>query len=453
MDDFLWGYGMNRLRKVLFLLVGLAIVTFALPGIAGNDKKMFGLTMSVPENQTPPPFVVVATVTNEGNSTISSFAVSLPPVASPLTIVGVIQPASGAATVAPDGLSVSVKNMRPLKSGQAFAVTILVNTCGDAQWSASAWTGSSLNGQSFALDVANSSLVSSGSCGDAVGGQDFAVPNSINTNCSVSGQRGAYDKDGGTPTTIPYFVTDTVPHDGLLHFRWPVDASGGPGAPFDPNAAFEYTITCPFGPFPQTLLAWFNKDGTRATGTSDDPDFIDADTIPACLPVPFSHPPAAGLPVPYGALVSSIDDSTTTITVNAVDTDGAIAHDVPPFDVIIGTERMTVIQVASDDGPGGDLSDSSESTEDETEIETWTVIRHVGGTKAAGHNAGSLVMYTPLPIMTVDQGVAPGGPEYKAGDQALMCIAGKGDNGSEGHPATTHSTTVIDIGDSHIAGP
>ena len=228
---------MNTLRKAAGLLIAATMLAgFALPAVSANDKKTYSLQMAVPPGQAAAPFTVTGTVTNQGNSTISSFNLFVAGV----TIVGVDPPSTGTATLT--GSSVSVKNMHPLKSGDSLTVTIRVNTCGDGQWSAAVWTGSSLNGQTFALTPPYN-LATPISCGDLASGAEFTVPDSLNPDC-VSGMRGYYDSDGSVPVNpVPYFVTNTIPTNAQLHFRWPDDNTG------DPLATFEYTV-CASGPTP-----------------------------------------------------------------------------------------------------------------------------------------------------------------------------------------------------------
>jgi len=153
------------------------------------------------------------------------------------------------------------------------------------------------------------------------------------------------------------------------------------------------------------------------------------------------------LPTPYGTLVGDIGSGDTTITVNALSptgAHGAIPHALPPFDIVIGTERMTVTAVSSDDGAAGDLSDPGDFSEGESEQEVWTVTRGVGNTAPASHAGGPLVMSTPLPLLPA--GVpAP----YTAGSQAQVCITSE----SEAEDHQSHTTTLIDIGDGWIKGP
>jgi hypothetical protein len=429
------------MRKLLCFLLGAVVATFALPGVAGNDKKMYGLDVEI-VSQPPaqPPFTITATITSEGNSTINSFQLFV----AGMTIVGVDQPATGTPKISPDGSSVSVTNMHPLKG--SLTVTLYVNSCGDGQWGAAVWTGSQLNGQSFNLDSANSNLVTSMACGElGAGVNDFVVPDSVNTGC-VTVSRGFYDKDGSNPGgTLPIFVTNTILSNNQLNFRWP----DFQGVVHDPLATFEYTICAP-GPLPEvanTQVAWLNTNGHPASEPGT-PAFIQAQECidPKRLPAPYGTLVGSGVVLPGPADAGYLPS--TTITVDALsplgpdDPNGTIPHSVPPFDIVIGTERLTVTDVVSDDGPGGDLSDPDDAdeaagAEEGSEQETWTVTRAVLGTTAAAHSGGVLVMSTPLPPITV--ALPPGSP-YTAGTQALMCIA---DRFSEG---SGHATTIIDIG-------
>ena len=273
---------MMRISRLVGLIIAIVIAAFALPSVAGNDKKQYSLQMSIvsaPPAQTTPPFTVKATLANEGNSTINSFRLFVVG----MVIVGVDQPATGHATF--DGSSVSVTGMHPLKSGDSLAVTIRVNSCGDGSWRAAVWTGSSLNGQNFALVQGDSNLMTSISCGISASGA-FVVPNSI-TNCGVSdGQRDFYDKDGSTPVGVPYFVTNTVPINGQLHFRWPTNAGDvGFEEGLDPAAAFQYSV-CASGTVGGTIrVAWLNTDGTPSS-TLGTPVFLAGQD---CLALPLAR--------------------------------------------------------------------------------------------------------------------------------------------------------------------
>jgi hypothetical protein len=433
------------MRKLLCCLLGLAVVVFALPAIAGNDKKLYSLDMEIVSAQ--PPFSVSAKVTNQGNSTINSFQLFV----TGLTVTGVTQPANGTATFT--GSSVSVKNMHPLKSGDSVTVTIAVNSCGDGEWSAAVWTGSSLNGQTFGL-TAPYNLETSISCGDVGAGGDFDVPNNLVGACVIAGDRGAYDKDGSPPNTVSIFVTNTIPSNGRVHFRWPVDNSG------DPAAAFIYTVTCP-GPLPPTTyVAWFNTDGTPSTGTKGTPDFIsvddEANPLDCLPPPPYGEvvPDQAILPAPYGMLIGAVGTGDTFLRVDT--TGGAVTSGDSTFDIVVGTgaqtERMTVNHITcedgvnfSDDGGVPDVDECGETGEAGAR-DVWLVTRAVGGTTAQSHIAGAPVMYTPLPIMQKTQGVVS---EYKQNNQAQMCVVDQGYDSE----SNTHFTTFIDIGDGHLQGP
>ena len=420
---------MNCTRKMSSLLLGLAMAAFALPGIAGNDKK-FSLVMSSPDSQSPPPYVLQAIVKNEGNSTISSFSLS---VTGGLTVVGVTQPTSGNASFT--GSTVTVKNMRPVKSGDSFTVTMGVDKCGDlGVWSAAVWTGSSLNGQSFAIVPGHSNLDSSISCGDPGPGDAINVP--FIFACGVTGERGYYDRDGTVGSPIPYFVTVTNPDPAheALHFRWPDDNTG------DPRATFEYDVCAP-DPIPDgtTQVAWLNQDGTPAN-TPGTPAFIDA---LECLQN------ADFLPEPYGKLVS---DNGATLTVDTSQPAGAhpaIPTPATPFDIVIENERLTVNAIAcvdtGDDDEGPDSGECNETGETPGPI-AWYVTRGVGNTTPVTHTGTPLVMSTPLPLLPSEGVSFP----YTAGSPALMCIAVPA---SEVDETGNHVTTFIDIGDSHVTGP
>ena len=408
-------------------LIAILLAAFALPSVAGNDKKIYNLQTQIVSSS--PPFTVQATLTSEptGNSSFNSFSLSVVG----LQIVGIVgQPNSGNATFT--GSSVTVVNASPVKPGKSISVTLALSSCGDGAWSASAWTGSKLNGQSFDLVPAHSVLATSIPCGTVAQGTAFTVPDTVNPDC-VSGMRDYYDKDGTVPIPVPYFVTNTLsaPVNGQLHFRWPtVVADNG-----DPAAAFEYSVCGP-GTLPagglDTQVAWLTDVGGY-------PVYIIA---PDCIA-------PNELPAPYGTLHGAIGATDISITVDALsfgfpNAHGAIQHALPPFDIVIGTERMTVTAVSSDDGPGGDLSEGpSEFGEDEVELEFWTVTRHVGGTLAAAHADDAPVMSTPLPLLPLT-GVPP---PYVAGHQAQMCIADQ-DNLGAGH-----FTKLIDIGDGYTKLP
>ena len=290
---------MNNMRKLLGLVMGVAIVAFALPSVAGNDKKQYSLQMQVLTS--PPaaePFEIQATLTNLGNSTVSSFELAV----SGMTIVNVVpflpHPDNGQATVSSDGSMLSVTKMSPLKSGKSFVVTLYVSSCGDGQWGAAVWTGAKLNGQMFnEVPEPLTNLETDIVCDEVAAGHPFTVPDFLNSEC-ITGQRGYHDKNGFIPAptaTLPIFVTNFTT-SSQVHFRWAQDISG------DPAAAFEYTVCAP-GSIEDvnqdTQVAWLNTLGDPAT--SGTPVFITAQDCEP--PIPPAAPPPDGffLPAPYGS--------------------------------------------------------------------------------------------------------------------------------------------------------
>ena len=186
------------------------------------------------------------------------------------------------------------------------------------------------------------------------------MPDSLSPNC-VTGQRGYYDKNGGTPSgSLPIFVTNTVPTNDQLHFRWPDFQAGG-----DPYASFDYTVCGP-GLLPAlTDVAWLNTDGSPAS-TAGTPAYITADD---CLAN------ANFLPAPYGTLTANVGLTDTKLAIDTTtpprqSPSGTPPGSVPypgsppvdgatpgtPFDVVIDTERITVQLVCLDSD--GDPTDS-----------------------------------------------------------------------------------------------
>jgi hypothetical protein len=428
----LWGADAMNMRKIYGCLALMLLVAFALPAAADGDKgkKQYSLQMSVPPGQTAAPFTVKAKIKNEGNSSIHSFNLLVGGV----TVVGVAK--LDDAKVAFTGSSITVTNADDLESGESRTLTITVNSCGDGQWSAAVWTGSKLNGQTFSLMPANSNLTSSIPCGPPLAaGAAFAVPDSLNPGC-VTGARGYYDKDGSIPVnSLPIFVTNTVPINGQLHFRWPDFQTGG-----DPLATFEYTVcgTGALTPLGSVQDAWLNTDGSPASTPG----------VPAYIPAQVCLYPAV-LPVPYGTLLAAVAAGDTTIVVNTSSPSGAhgtIAHPPVPFDIVIGTERMTVTQVLSGDYDN-DPSDPNEAAEGEVE-NGWVVTRAVlDGSTPGAYPAGQIVMSTPLPALPANTGlpyIQPGHPAEGRFVQAQSCIAERTQTPSEN--PTAHATTFIDIG-------
>jgi hypothetical protein len=410
---------MNNLRTLLCFVLAAAIVAFALPSVASNDKKQYSLSMT-----SLAPLTVTASLKSLGNSTISSFKLT----AAGATIVGVDQPASGKATFTSS--TVSVTNMVPQKAGGApFYLTIHLGDSGDGiSWSAMVWTGAQLNGQTFDLVPGQSTLATPILSANVGSNGTFNVPNSSNP-CVVTGQRGFYDKDGSTGGTLPLFVTNTVSTNHQVHFRWPDGVAG------DPRATFEYSV-CDTIP---ADLAWLTD--------SNGPAFI-----PALNCIEPNQ-----LPMPYGTLSVDLGPPGDETQYIAIDTmtppPGPPAGSIPfpagtdpfnpnvpgsEFDIVIGTERITVQFVCLDVDDDGD--DPGDCTDTDGEGEALMVVqRAVGGTSVPDepHTHGALVMSTPLPILP-EGTVAP----YAAGNQAQMCIAHRDDG-----------TKVIDIGDGYVKLP
>ncbi len=438
---------MSYLRTIACVCTGLLLATFALPSFADDDDwwKQYTLNMAiVSAPPASPPFTVTAKIRNKGLLPIGSFTLSV----TGLTIVGVSPPAKGRVVGSFPGSSVSITYMRPLFWSQSLTLTLQVSSCGDGAWTPVAWLGPDLKGPTLDLSPGDSSLETSITCASVASGATFTVPNSLTPTCTVTGERGYYDKNGAVPSgTLPIVVTNTVPTDDQMHFRWPDFQTGG-----DPYATFEYSVCGP-GELPSlTDVAWLNIDGTPASAPGT-PAYITAND---CLAN------ANFLPAPYGTLKANVGLTDTTLSVDTTMPPRQSPAGTPPgsvpypgsapgspampgtaFDVVIDTERITVQLVCLDnDGDPTDASDCTEAGEGEALMVTQ---RGVGGTIATTHSTGALVMSTPLPLLPA--GVpAP----YKAGNQALMCIQSQtpecGQNETEGCDAGVHSSTFLDIG-------
>lgn len=440
---------MTTMRNLLRVLMALSLATLALPSIAfgGDDGddwwKQYTLnTAIVSAPPASPPYTVTAKIRNTGLVPISSFTLSV----SGLTIVGVTPPASGKVVGSFPGTSVSVAHMRPLFWTQSVTLTLQVSSCGNGAWSSVVYLAPDLKGPTLELDPDESALQISIACGPPVAsGGSFVVPDSLSSpGCValqggyVAVQRGFYDKDGGFGQAVPVVVTNTVPSNYQLHFQWP-DQAGG-----DALATFQYTV-CASDALPSlSYIAWLNTDGSPAS-TPGTPAYVVAQD---CLDN------AKFLPEPYGTLQS---DNGTTITLDTTmpqGTHGAITTPITtphalPFDIVVGTERMTVTVCSDKDGDEPNPTDSAECAETSPQPQIWTVTRGVGGTTQVTHTSG-LVMSTPLPLLgntvsCVDaNGVAlpASSCKYAPGSPALMCIQGQmGENEN-----SVHSTTFIDIG-------
>jgi len=158
---------MNSVRKFVGFVLALALAAFALPGIAAPEKK-FSVAVSpasLTAGTVPSPGISVR-IKNEtpnGNSSINSLTIQLPTgftlTAKPTTAYSGVVNWSGAGAT-----SFSVTNMSPLKPNEQFfvslpGVSISSTICGTGAWGATAWTGSSLSGDTF-LRVAPSAVPS-----------------------------------------------------------------------------------------------------------------------------------------------------------------------------------------------------------------------------------------------------------------------------------------------------
>jgi hypothetical protein len=153
---------MNNMRNVLCFLMATMLAAFALPGIAGTTpEKIFSLM--VPNTVPATGGSVTVTITNQtptGNSTINSFMI-IPPAG--VTISPPYSSVASATTFALDpatgGLRVSgFSGLRPLDNVgiHSINVTFSVNVTSATQpcsmtWNAQAFTGNSLNGDTFRL--------------------------------------------------------------------------------------------------------------------------------------------------------------------------------------------------------------------------------------------------------------------------------------------------------------
>ena len=185
---------MNSLRKIVELLLVVALASFALPAVAQN--KIFSLKMT-PATSAGSPAALTATFKNEtpnGNSSFNSLVLTAP---NGLTITAVATPPSGTATITNGGQKVQVSNMSPVGNGQTFVLNLTVTSAGatsctatSGAWSAVPWTGSSFSGNTFALVPGLSSLTTT-----------------VTTLCNYSLTTSPASVDrGATPTLIATFA-------------------------------------------------------------------------------------------------------------------------------------------------------------------------------------------------------------------------------------------------------
>ena len=432
---------MNVMRKAVCFLFVMMFAAIALPTLAAPQyTKQYSLTLTSSPSTA---LTVVADLTNlalgPGNANVGSTRLTFTGATIALVTAKilptntVIPPTNISLAHNPDGPSVFILlGTTPLKAGQTLQITIVLNDCGDGislpESGVQVWTGNM--GQTFAPDATTLDafpLTASVVCGVFACGDSGDVPISGPNAGSVTVTRGIFDKNGvfsgaacaGIPYTYTSFDADATACQSTSaecqHFAYPLD---------NPASAWSHTIYSD-GPLPAagtTGLAW--KDKITGDPVTDNPDFVTGND--------FSDPAALDclepkiLPTPYGTLVGGIGDSDLSITVDVSTAVGAvapIAHPTPPFETVIGTERIRVSSTVAG-LPGQEI---------------WTVPsggRGVWGTTVASHNDDAVAMSTPLPILPITVRV------YAQDTQALACIA------AQAYDSDTdiHSTTFISVG-------
>jgi len=139
-------------------MAALVLAVFALPGNAAPEK-IFSVAIAPAVVSNGSSVTLTATIKNEtnGNSSINSLTLNAP---AGVTLVSTPAPTNsrgGEVAVNPNGTSVSITNMPPLRSSDpALVLTFTANFggaagCAPLTWNASAWTGSSLSGDTFRL--------------------------------------------------------------------------------------------------------------------------------------------------------------------------------------------------------------------------------------------------------------------------------------------------------------
>ena len=399
---------MNAIRKLLMLVMAVALAAFALPGIAVTPNKHYVLTM-VPgvadptQNDTP----VTATIFNDNpsgsNSQIGSFTVSIANNVSGIVIIGADPDPvlGGAVTSTPN--SASVTGITPLKPGQSYTLTLHVQGCGDGNtWSATVWSGSNLSGGVY-TDSGTGNETTNVSCG-VVGCSDPLGGLAVSSILGGGSIRGPFNQDGvcSSTDTVNYFVTDrlTTPN-GFLHVRWDNTA---------PDAVFFYVVNQALGNPPK--FAW-------KTDLQGNPIYVAGQ---ACF-----GGANALTPKPFGTLISDNGGK-----ILKVDTSTGL-YPVPtavPFPIIIGPKPLEeYLMVTKVNG------------------QTWTVMR---GTSPHVHPTNAPVMSTPKvllpnPVACFDSAgnqLASNACPYVPATPAQMCYV----------PIDTQNTYIFDIGDGYVKG-
>ncbi len=168
---------MNSMRKILYFLMAMMIMAFALPsGAASSPEKIFSVS-GIPASASVGSTTVTVTFKNEtptGNSTINSTRLIAPTgwtLSNPIAIAGgSVQGGNG--TVEAGGASVSFVNIPTIKAGgntwimQVTAAVPASASCSNL-WSAQAYTGNSLGGDEFRLVNSPSGLTTNVVVGQA----------------------------------------------------------------------------------------------------------------------------------------------------------------------------------------------------------------------------------------------------------------------------------------------
>jgi hypothetical protein len=447
---------MNGIRRLVGSLVVVALAAFSLPGIAAkggtSTDKAYSLVVEAQPIYSGTPATIEAPV-----KVLAKFKNLAPPSSAssnpgslelritnpgvtfyvddthePFGTVGENGPASGTAVKVSD-TRIVVTNMSPLKGGQTYFLYVWVTSCGDARYDSTVYTGSSLSGDTFkrlndASDLSNvTTLISCGTlaCGDEV---SIAVADTASRSPQLFVKHGLFNKDGSCGPSAFYVSNKLLSDNNQVHFRWPVNGTGAQA-----SAAFAYEVISLDATVPR--VGWLNSDGSPATDaiTSKQAAYIDGSLVPCS---------SGDLPAPYGTLSNNANSSTLKLKVDT--STGAVAPPPVPFVIIIGSERMKVINV--------------QNTQ-------WTVeARGAGGTAPDGHLAGAKVMSTPLPLLpttpfnaTLADGTVLDAPTYPAkpfpyegGKQAQMCVVGARAPVVPATDPPTWSTTIIDIGDGWV---
>ena len=441
---------MNSLRHLSYIVLAIGLGTFALPSAqASPPKKSLSTRLQFAGGGTTGQYAQDATVlelviknlsnpTTGGTSNISSLQFAL----GNLKIVpgSVICPnatpcdVDSTNTVAVNNISPPIQ---PYDATNEYKITFKVMSCGDSTLaSVRGWTSSQVfGGQEFSL-VADANFTNANvgvACGRLACNRDlahptsFTVPTADSSLVSVTGFRGAFDKDGLCSTAddvLPYYVTNLLGNSSssLLHFRWPLESGDDPSGLFDEAAAFQYTVAIASS---DPKVAWLPPTGA--------PEFVNA---PVCI--------SDQLPAPYASLAASVSKNDKKIVVSLTPPTGTTFASIPstlPFPIVMRNdngdlERMDVTKIGTNN--------------------TWTVTRGAGGTTPVAFAASpaKLVMSTPLPILTANvtkdingQFIALSQSQinagYKFGVPAQVCIVGR-------TPAPGLIPTFIDIGDAYI---